>query len=210
MDAVTLDRGKSAVEHPTSDLAFGDPNNVADWKVAWEGQWFIGVMDIVHRKVHVLPINPRTPDALKNTGNRNRNRYASGPESKNLPAPKWKSCPPEWDTKAVGHTTHHRCLNYYKLQEADCLGFTMIKLDYEGKFALVKLTSNSLNMKDQTGKPGHSFSRATDRASERDEPYAPGTAKFLPGTHCMGEGWARALEGFLHAQGIEHTALSMD
>ena len=225
--------GGSAVPfdpNPTSALAFGDTNNMADWTLAWEGQWFIGVLDTSHKQVYLLPINPRTPDALANSGERNRNRYAAGPESKGLSTDIWNSCPKDWDTRAVGHTTHHKCLNHYHLSEDDCLGFSLIKLDREGKFAMIKLTSNSLNQKptdpDLTAGPGHSFSRSTHRAAgvmpvyagpepkrtglPYNDPHVPGTTTLVAGTHCMGQGWAVALEAFLHAQGILHTTHSRD
>jgi hypothetical protein len=210
--------------NPTAALAFGNANNVADWTQAWEGQWFIGVLDTNNKRVYVLPIDPRTPDALTNAGQRNRNRYASGPESKGLATLFWNSCAANWMDVTGGNTTHHKCLNYYHLAEGDCMGFTLIKLNREGTFAQVKLTSNSLNMKpgdpDLTSRPGHSFSRSTHahsgalavdaRGLPHNDPHVPGTTVFAPGTHCMGQGWANALKQFLAAQGITNVAVSMD
>jgi len=211
---------------PTPALAFGDPRNHADWTLAWEGQWFIGVLDTQHKRVYVLPISPRSQDALANTGDRNRNRYASGPEAQGLPQRQWTSCPVNWLSEGQGATTHHKCLNRYQLAEGDCLGFTIIKVDREGTFALIKLTSNSLNQKPDTAGPSHSFSRATAKAEDRmprydnpssardglpyNDPHKPGKARFEPGTYCMGHGWASALEQFLKTQGIRNIALSMD
>jgi hypothetical protein len=210
--------------NPTNNLAFGDNRNLDDWGLAWEGQWFIGILDTNHKRVYILPISPRTQDALSNTGERNRNRYASGPESKGLTTAFWNSCQANWLDNAQGHTTHHKCLNTYQLAEGDCLGFSLIKVTREGNFAQMKLTSNSLNQKpadpDPTSGPGHTFSRSTHRfagaaavaIAEGREPvqHVPGTTKFMPGTHCMGQGWANALKEFLQAQGIQHITLSMD
>jgi hypothetical protein len=210
--------------NPTSHLTFGDPNNQSDWVLAWEGQWFIGVLDTNHKRIYLLPIDPRTPDARANTGERNRNRYASGPESKGLTTAFWNSCQANWMSHAVGHTTHHKCLNNYHLSEEDCMGFTLIKVNREGTFAMMKLTSNSLNQKpgdpDLTSGPGHSFSRATHAQSgllPRDDkglPYGDthvsGKAVFSAGTHCMGQSWANAVKEFLEGTGISRIALSMD
>lgn len=210
--------------NPTSNLAFGDDNNRADWILAWEGQWFIGVLDTSSKRVYALPISPRTPDALTNTGERNRNRYASGPEAQGHSTSFWNSCQANWLDTGHGQTTHHKCLNHYGLAEGDCLGFTLIKIDREGTFAQMKLTSNSLNQKpadpDPTSRPGHSFSRSTHRfavasaaavADGREAPaHVPGSTQFLPGTHCMGQGWAMALKQFLEGAGIPHIAVSMD
>lgn len=214
--------------NPTVMLAMSS-ENIADWMNAWEGQWFIGVLDTNQKAVHILPINPRSADAVANSGDRNRNRYASGlaakptahPKDSAPPAPQWVSAPADWEAHAPGATTHHRCLNYYHLHEQDCLGFTMIKVSRNGAFAQIKLTSNSLNQKPgREMVAGHSFGRSTAAAARHatvdhqalpvDDTHQPGTTAFSPGTICMPLEWARALKEYLTTQGIVHSTMSMD
>ena len=89
---------------------------------ALEGQWFIGVVDTQSQMIHLLPISPASPDALTNTGSRNRNRYTSGA----ITQPVWVGCTADWMDRVPGHTTHQRCTTFFQLREEDCLGFTLI------------------------------------------------------------------------------------
>jgi hypothetical protein len=204
--------------------------SLSDWMNAWEGQWFIGVLDTNNKAVYILPIDPRSAEATANSGTRNRNRYASalaatpdGHANDTVPpAPQWASAPPDWETRAGGTTTHHRCLNYYHLQEMDCLGFTLIKVSRNGSFAQMKLTSNSLNQKAGAREvlAGHSFGRSTAAAAGNatidarglpvDSAHQPGKTAFSAGTLCMPLEWARALKEYLATQGIDHITMSLD
>ena len=213
--------------NPTKLLAMSQAN-LSDWTNAWEGQWFIGVLDTNNKAVYILPIDPRSEEARANTGTRNRNRYASALAAKPTghdadtvpPAPHWASAPANWEMNAGGTTTHHRCLNYYHLQEADCLGFTLIKVSRNGSFAQMKMTSNSLNTKPDAEPPGHSFGRSTAVAAGTaatdakglpvDNAHQSGKTAFYAGTSCMPLGWARALKEYLATRGIDHIAMSMD
>jgi hypothetical protein len=209
-----------------------------NWVRAAPGQWFIGVLDTNYKKVYILPIEPGEGEgAATNTGDRNRNRYASGAlkfdprTGTEWPTVHWRGCAPDWYKTAPGATTHHKIMIMYKCTEEDCLGFTLIKLDKDGKFALMKLTSNSLNTRIDSPGPGHSFARATAVQSRKmpvynnpadnqrhglpyNDPHEPGKANYLSGTNTMPTAWREALKSFLGSGlgtgGIEHIAMSLD
>lgn len=201
-----------------------DPDSLSNYNNAFIGQWFIGVVDTSTDTLYLLPISPDTAEAQTNTGARNRNRYASGTPFK--PAAGWAGCTDDWMSRvAPGNTTHVKCCAHFQISPQDCVGFSLIKLTADGRFALMKATSNSLNAQDPNAQGAHSFSRATHnhaRAMFRagtsvDTLHQPGsTVGGAPGqyatngTTIMSSVWQLHIKTFLATQGIPHLAQSMD
>ena len=209
---------------PTSELGHEDLN-LQDYKQAKPGQWFIGVLDTHNKKVYILPIDPQTESAKTNTGQRNRNRYASGvtfdtdEDTNKVSGPvinthkttPWKSCKANCLDITTGSTTHERIQVKYELDQDNLLGFTLIKIaEHAGKgFGMLKGSSNTMNMRGgvgwdvgDCGLPSHSFSRAT--ADDK-----PGT---VPGTVQMPANWKNALMDYFKGPPykITHIISSLD
>jgi len=128
--------------------------NLLDWKNAFEGQWFMGVYDVVNKTVMLLPSEIQwKPEIAKNADERSFNRYASGARRK---PDSWSSVESDgdipgdlaWHKKKANEdqmTLHGKICNKYGADDKNCVGFSFIKLDRNGKFAQFKGSSKSLN-----------------------------------------------------------------
>lgn len=201
-------------------------DNLADYTGALPGKWFIGVVDTQNRRIYVVPVNvyegrgALDQNTLNNTNQRAMNRYSSGTASDRSGAQQpFASFPGNlnWlEGRPVGQT-HHTCVAlHYGAAEADCLGFTLIKIGgNNGDFAQVKFSSNSLNAKPNY-EVKHNFSTATfamgQKSAEEQKAYVPGTAAFNPGTIQMPPQWRDAILAYFRGQpfNIAHVVGSDD
>jgi hypothetical protein len=200
--------------------------NALDWDAAFEGQWFMGVYETTTKTVMLLPSEIQwKPSIAQNADERSFNRYASGAKKK---PDNWSSVASDGDTPGdlAWHKTqpgepaitlHGKICKLYGVDDADCVGFTLVKIDRHGKFAQFKGSSKSLN------DPWTVPSKMGQEEFEKVTPYSfaqrswqlhknPGaTPTVSSGTTQLPERFrAELLKFFKEAWGVENIASSYE
>ena len=145
---------------PSKFLAWGDSNNLFDYKSANAGQWFLGVLDTDSKEIFILPSDLEPPDVYIKRAVAQNGKHISRPQPA-IPSAGWMSTPikgmdihginsPEFLGDGVngqaaqgGLRQHGRVVRAYNRIEDNCLGFAIIKMGTG--FGEFRDRSNSLN-----------------------------------------------------------------
>ncbi|MGV3345587.1 hypothetical protein ACGVWS_07510 [Enterobacteriaceae bacterium LUAb1] len=174
------------------------------WRIAKPGQWFIGVIDTSNRELYLVPINvfdhgegTLDQEVLTNRSARRLNRYASGAEGER----EGISIMPDFMKLRPHSIPHHRFIvQHYGRAEEDCIGFSLIKTNND--FAMLKMSSASLNSDKKDSYIAYNFTRAT---VERSREFRGGAAQ-------MPKVWQEAIVKFFNYSSfnIKHVIVSAD
>ena len=144
---------------PSNFLAWGDPNNLFDYKSANAGQWFLGILDTDSKEVFILPSDLEPPDVYMEELVSHKGQYISKPQPP-IPSAGWMSTPikgmdihginsPKFFGDGVngqaardGLRQHGRVVRYNLIAD-NCLGFAIIKMGTG--FGEFRDRSNSIN-----------------------------------------------------------------
>lgn len=171
---------------PTDNLTWGDGMNLADFKAASLGQWFLGILDTANAKVYVLPSDVEPDDRYQQQLAVNGGTLIGKPKAP-VPATGWSSKPlkgsQDYGINTApsnlqgGMRQHVRMAQAYGANVAECLGFAVIKMTQD--LAEFRDRSNSIN--DEIGKhaDGNIARSPSGRSARMPADWSAALSKWL-------------------------------